>query len=104
MGPDGGAGKPSDVRGGSAGDQNGGSSLNPPPPELTGGAEPHGSSAGAPPRLPPPPPPPNPPPPSPLERAALFTLAVAYRSEGPTSSTSSSTTVRFSPSLVSYDR
>ena len=32
-----------------------------------------------------------------------LTLAVAYRSEGPTSSTSISTTVRFSPSLVSYD-
>ena len=33
-----------------------------------------------------------------------MTLAVAFFSAGPTSSTSSSTTVRFSPSLVSYDR
>jgi hypothetical protein len=31
-------------------------------------------------------------------------LAVAYRSEGPISSTSSSMTVRFSPSLVSNER
>ena len=33
-----------------------------------------------------------------------MTLAEAFRSEGPTSSTSTSYTVRFSPSLVSYDR
>ena len=54
-------------------------------------------------RDPPPPPPPKPPPPPPL-RLALFTLAVAYRSDGPISSTSSSTTVRFSPSRVSNER
>jgi len=33
-----------------------------------------------------------------------LTLAEALRSDGPTSSTSTSYTVRFSPSLVSYDR
>ena len=50
--------------------------------------------------------PPGPPwpPPFPLDRATLLTLAEAFRSEGPTSSTSTSYTVRFSPSLVSYDR
>src|SRR5918997_4947514 len=65
-------------------------SLAPPPP---------------PPKPPPPlPPPPKPPPPPPSPRAARVTLAVAYRSEGPISSTSSSMTVRFSPSLVSNDR
>ena len=42
--------------------------------------------------------------PPPLPRQTLLTLAVAYRSEGPISSTSSSTTVRFSPSFVSKDR
>jgi hypothetical protein len=36
--------------------------------------------------------------------AAFETFVVAYRSDGPTSSTSSSTTVRFSPSFVSYVR
>jgi hypothetical protein len=34
----------------------------------------------------------------------LLTLAVAYRRDGPTSSTSSSITVRFSPSFVSKER
>jgi hypothetical protein len=34
----------------------------------------------------------------------LVTFAEAYRSDGPTSSTSISTTVRFSPSFVSYER
>src|SRR5207342_3708810 len=48
-----------------------------------------------------PPPPYEPPPP---ERLVLLTLAVAYFRLGPTSSTSSSTTVRFSPSRVSYCR
>ena len=43
------------------------------------------------------------PPPEPFREARL-TLAEAFRSEGPTSSTSTSYTVRFSPSLVSYDR
>src|SRR5215472_6618099 len=43
------------------------------------------------------------PPPAPF-RLARLTLAEAFRSEGPTSSTSTSYTVRFSPSLVSYDR
>ena len=33
-----------------------------------------------------------------------FTLAEAYFSDGPISSTSSSMTVRFSPSRVSYER
>ena len=33
-----------------------------------------------------------------------MTLAEAFRSDGPTSSTSTSYTVRFSPSLVSYER
>src|SRR6478736_8349966 len=79
--------------------------------EPDAGALPHGSSclASEPPpegagREPPPPPPlPKPPPPPPL-RLALFTLAVAYRNDGPISSTSSSTTVRFSPSRVSNER
>src|SRR5690606_10221918 len=54
--------------------------------------------AGADPQGPPPDGwPPNPLPP----RLALFTFAVAYRSDGPISSTSSSTAVRFSPPLVS---
>src|SRR3954471_1337694 len=84
--------------------QNGGSSS-PPENDPDAGALPHGSSLGCcsgrePPRSPPPPPPPKPPPPPPL-RLALFTLAVAYLSDGPISSTSSSTTVRFSPSRVS---
>src|SRR5690606_30766261 len=83
--------------------QNGGSSEKPPPPPA-GGALPHGSSAGAPaPAGAAAPPPPNPPPPPP-PRLTLLTLAVAYRRDGPISSTSSSTTVRFSPSLVSNDR
>src|SRR3954449_7439153 len=64
-------------------------SLDPPPPPEE-------------PKPPPPPPPEKPPPPSPRE--ALVTFAVAYRSEGPISSTSSSMTVRFSPSLVSNER
>src|SRR5699024_8578994 len=70
------------------------SSLNP-PPEPAGGAEPHGSSEAP---KPPPPPPEEPP------RPTLFTLAVAKRRDGPISSTSSSTTVRFSPSFVSKER
>src|SRR6266496_873636 len=41
---------------------------------------------------------------SPLPRVVRFTFAVAYRSEGPISSTCISMTVRFSPSRVSYDR
>src|SRR4029079_14111918 len=48
-------------------------------------------------------PPPYPPAPAP-DLATRLTLAEAFRSEGPTSSTSTSYTVRFSPSLVSYDR
>src|ERR1700712_3753124 len=88
-------------------DQNGGSSEYPPP---AGGAEPHGSSAGA---LGPRPPealgaepdPPNPPPPPGSgPRFGGFTFPVAYRRDGPISSTSSSMTVRFSPSFVSKDR
>ena len=56
--------------------------------------------------LPPPPPPLGPPeapkpPPEDEPRWVRLTLAVAYFSDGPTSSTSSSTTVRFSPSRVS---
>src|SRR5690606_34927412 len=43
-------------------------------------------------------------PPVPAGRLTRLTLAVAYRSEGPISSTSNSMTVRFSPSLVSKDR
>src|SRR6185312_17267664 len=87
--------------------QKGGSSS-PPENDPEAGALPHGSSLGCcsgrePPRSPPPPPPPKPPPPPPL-RLALFTLAVAYLSDGPISSTSSSTTVRFSPSRVSNER
>src|SRR3954465_8385982 len=77
-------------------DQKGGSS------DDAGGVD-QGSLAPPPEKPPPPPlPPPKPPPPS--LRAARVTLAVAYRSDGPTSSTSSSTTVRFSPSFVSNDR
>src|SRR5690606_38209365 len=54
--------------------------------------------AGADPQGPPPDGwPPNPLPP----RLTLFTFAVAYRRDGPISSAASSTTVRFSPSLVS---
>src|SRR3954452_14337444 len=70
------------------------------PPDA-GGAEPHGSSAGAkkPPPASEPPPPPKPPPDEP--RVVRFTLAVAYFNDGPISSTSNSTTVRFSPSRVS---
>src|SRR4051812_20829715 len=80
-------------------DQKGGSS------EDAGGVD-QGSLAPPPekPPPPPPPPPPNPPPPPPSLRAARVTLAVAYRREGPISSTSSSMTVRFSPSFVSNDR
>src|SRR5690348_5947538 len=90
-------------------DQKGGSSSAA-GPLPAGGAEPHGSSDGAwelppPPPDPPPDPPPYPPPPPPKPPSELrltrLTLAVAYLSEGPTSSTSSSTTVRFSPSRVS---
>src|SRR6201999_109696 len=69
-------------------------------------SSPGGWLAGAPGgRNPPPPPPPlpKPPPPPPL-RLALLTFAVAYRSEGPISSTSTSKTVRFSPSRVSKER
>src|SRR6185369_12018888 len=60
-------------------------------------------------REPPPPPlllpPPKPPPPLPPPlRLALLTLAVAYFNDGPISSTSTSTTVRFSPSRVSNVR
>src|SRR5699024_5789785 len=85
--------------------QNGGSSSEAPPNDPACGALPHGSSpppAGA----PPPEPPLNPPPPKPPEppRPTLSTFAVANFSEGPISSTSSSTTVRFSPSRVSKDR
>src|SRR5689334_10772464 len=86
--------------------QKGGSSSLP-ENEPDAGALPHGSSclASDPPPPPPrePPPLPNPPPPPPL-RLALLTFAVAYRSDGPISSTSTSTTVRFSPSRVSNDR
>src|SRR3954471_11654925 len=78
-------------------DQKGGSS------EDAGGVD-QGSLAPPPEKPPPPPPPPNPPPPPPSLRAARVTLAVAYRRLGPTSSTSSSTTVRFSPSFVSNER
>ena len=55
---------------------------------------------------PPPKPPPVLPPPlkSPPPRWTRLTFAVAYRRDGPTSSTSSSTTVRFSPSRDSYER
>src|SRR5699024_1249971 len=85
--------------------QNGGSSSEAPPNDPACGALPHGASpppAGA----PPPEPPLNPPPPKPPEppRPTLSTFAVANFSEGPISSTSSSTTVRFSPSRVSKDR
>src|SRR5665648_1058437 len=85
-------------------DQNGGSSEAPP-----GAGVAHGSLSKPPPpeALPEAPPPEAPPPekpPPPPERWARVTLADAYRSEGPTSSTWSSTTVRFSPSLVSYER
>src|SRR3954470_4724914 len=76
--------------------QKGGSSVGP------AGGDPGSLPPLPPPKPPPPPPPPKPPPPSP--RAARVTLAVAYRREGPISSTSSSTTVRFSPSLVSNER
>src|SRR3954447_19715040 len=62
----------------------------PPPPWGATGWLAHGSS----------PPPPKPPPP-PLPRVTRVTLAVAYFRLGPTSSTSSSMTVRFSPSRVS---
>src|SRR4051812_22552905 len=64
-----------------------------PPPWGAAGWLAHGSS----------PPPPKPPPP-PLPRVTRVTLAVAYFRLGPTSSTSSSMTVRFSPSRVSYER
>jgi hypothetical protein len=40
----------------------------------------------------------------PAARCARVTFAVALRSDGPTSSTSTSKTVRFSPSFVSYER
>jgi len=43
-------------------------------------------------------------PPDAAPRLALVTFAVALRNDGPTSSTSTSKTVRFSPSLVSYER
>src|SRR5438067_2068050 len=86
-------------------DQNGGSSVTPPSPA----SDAHGSSAARPaeaPKLPdgaaaPPWPPPWPPPYPPPDRLDLVTLADALRSDGPTSSTSTSYTVRFSPSLVS---
>src|SRR3954453_23760518 len=42
--------------------------------------------------------------PPPPDRVVLVTLAVAYFRLGPTSSTSISNTVRFSPSRVSYER
>src|SRR5690606_16363177 len=68
--------------------QNGGwsSKLPPPRPLLAGVADAHESF---------------PPPEPPLVRDIFCTFAVAYRSDGPISSTSSSMTVRFSPSLVS---
>src|ERR1017187_8945352 len=75
--------------------QNGGSSEVPPP-----GALAHGSSAGAGAAALPPP---NPPLSAP-ERLDFVTLADALRIDGPTSSTSTSKTLRFSPSLVSYER
>ena len=40
----------------------------------------------------------------PAARCARVTFAVALRRDGPTSSTSTSKTVRFSPSFVSYER
>ena len=40
----------------------------------------------------------------PAARCVRVTFAVALHSDGPTSSTSTSKTVRFSPSLVSYER
>src|SRR5262245_32307538 len=78
-------------------------SLPPPPPEL-GWLPPAGGLAHG--SLPPPPEPPwpcQPPDPAP-ERVVFATLAVALRRLGPTSSTSISKTVRFSPSRVSYCR
>src|SRR3954453_11470670 len=74
----------------------------PPPPD----AHRTGSPPPPPPGLPLPPegrPPPPPEPPEPF-LAIRLTLAEAFRRDGPTSSTSTSYTVRFSPSLVSYDR
>src|SRR5690606_5589262 len=102
---------------GRVGRQNGGSSEKPPPAPPVA----QGSSAGAPPPCWPPPPkpppcwppkppcwppqpPPWPPPNPPPCRWVLLTFAVALRSDGPTSSTSISKTVRFSPSRVSYER
>src|SRR5574337_1375353 len=81
--------------------QKGGSSSAP-PKEPEAGALPHGSSAGpvaaaATAACPAPKPPPPP-------RLTLWILAVAYRSDGPISSTSTSKTVRFSPSRVSNER
>src|SRR5439155_5242054 len=64
---------------------------------------PPGPAARPPPGPPAPPDPPGPPPLA-LARAIRLTLAEALRSAGPTSSTSISYTVRFSPSRVSYDR
>src|SRR5665811_759671 len=90
-------------------DQNGGSSEAPPGAGVAHGSLSKPPPPEAPPEAPPPeapppeaPPPENPPPPP--ERWARVTLADAYRREGPTSSTWSSTTVRFSPSRVSYER
>jgi len=75
-----------------------GSSDNAGPPVV--GAEPHGSSAGA---LAPPESEPDEPKPPPVvdPRWVRLTLALAYFSDGPISSTCSSMTVRFSPSRVS---
>src|SRR5690606_15093526 len=77
--------------------QNGGSSSKLPPAAApvgaAGVADAHGSSVADPEPKPPP-----------DERDIFCTLAVAYRSDGPISSTSTSKTVRFSPSLVSYER
>src|SRR5262249_17617070 len=73
-----------------------------PSPKLPASAA-HGSSCARPP--PDPPDPPDPPPlKPPLDRLDLVTLAEPFRMDGPTSSTSPSYTVRFSPSLVSYAR
>src|SRR6266567_7299322 len=77
--------------------QNGGSSVNPPSPaDPPRASDAHGSSAGRPPPPPYPPwppgpaPPPPPPPNPPVDRCDLVTLADALRSDGPTSSTSTS--------------
>src|ERR1700722_8474846 len=72
----------------------------PPPPAPWPPPGPWPPPPWPPPKPPPPPPPPKPPLPPP-ERLDLVTLAEALRREGPTSSTSTSKTVRFSPSRVS---